>query len=143
MARRAALTVLVAAALACGPSKEDERLDRNRGICLSFVPGTTTWQEAVNALGGGQGLASGGCIAHLLSTGSGDACSYDLAVCQWDVQFYMNDPGGCSGGPLGGCYYGCVLRVNETDRTSLGNDAPICARFFYDPQGAPYLPPNF
>jgi hypothetical protein len=140
---RAGAVCLALVALACGKSKEEQRFEFVRSTCQSFVPGSTTYGQAVAALDGGQlGYVEGPCLGGLVSWGADDACAYATdSVCVVDIQFLANDPGVCSTGPAGGCFYGCAIRMNLPDLQAQANkyDTLICARRFYGPQAAPYV----
>ena len=135
------LLVLAAAAFAtagCGKSKEEQRKETVAGICNGFVPGQTTFLDALNALGGGQ-LAYGvtQCASNLLAQSSPDVCTYPQGVCQVDFEFFLNDPNSCPvRGGAAACFYYCSLRFNAADLPAYpgppSNGSKICARFFYD-----------
>jgi hypothetical protein len=138
MARTVALTFL--AALGCGETRGARQVEEVRTACDALVPGTSTFDAAVAALPGRWAVVAGPCSPSLPSLGSeGGVSTTTGSVCEWDVQFYAADYGACSSGPVGGCWFGCVLRVDDVTWAQTGPSSPICDRVFYDPQVVPYI----
>jgi hypothetical protein len=137
-----ALALVLAGTLsACGPSREEERMNEVRRICEGFVPGTTTLGEASAALGGGQFAPGLDCGTYSDTGHASDVCAYEEPVCQLDLTFYQGDMSACAQTPSGpGCYYGCGLRAGDADWSVNQWDATLCARFFYGPQLTPLIP---
>lgn len=145
MTRRALAAVLPAAILviaACGETKEEQRVDFVRDTCAAVVPGTTLYRDALISLGFGE-LRNRVCVPAntLAPEGADDACNYGEAICQDDLIYVARDDRACSGGPGGGCIYGCVLRVSQALLAENENTVRVCGRFFYGPQACSAVAP--
>jgi hypothetical protein len=132
-----ALVALVAAG--CGNSMEEKRKQQIQSICNGFVPGTTTYADAVQALAGGEfGNMTTACRSDFVPSGTPpDLCVAGAGVCKVDFEFFLNDTGACPSSPAGPeCWYYCELRFAQADviqpaPPGLPNQNAIsCARDF-------------
>lgn len=129
------LPLLLAAAVACGPSREEERQDRIEKICERLVGQTV--RDGEEALGQFAYLPAGNCRTDWTQLSANDVCAYDAttSVCLLGWNFESNDPNACSSR---GCWYACLVHAKETDLAEHQADAraPICASRFVE--GQPY-----
>jgi hypothetical protein len=143
MARSASVLLAVAAlaAAGCGKSREEKRKEQIQSICTGFVPGTTTYADAVQALEGGEfGNQTTACRTDFVPSGTPpDLCVASAGVCKVEFEFFLADTGACPSSPAGpACFYYCELRFAQADMTQTGTglvglpnpDAKICARDF-------------
>jgi len=123
--------VVLAAATACGKSKEAQLLDERRAVCDKLVANAETVRQASNDFGLGPNPLSG--LAQCDTTfalPSGSQCPSGAVLCRRIWQWLANDQSLCS--PFG-CIYLCTafspgLAVGLTP--DLVDDSVICgARF--------------
>jgi hypothetical protein len=146
MARSGSVIVLAAVAAVavagCGKSKEEKGKELIQSICNGFAPGTTTYNDAVQALEGGEfGNQVTACASNFVQSGTPpDVCAYGAGVCKVEFEFVLNDVSACPSSPAGpACWYFCELRFAEADMTQSSSgliglpnpDAKVCARLFF------------
>jgi hypothetical protein len=133
------LVLAVLAAAGCGKSREEKRKEQIQSICNGFVPGTTTYADAVQALEGGElGNMTTACRPDFVPSGTPpDLCVASAGVCKVEFEFLLADTGACPSSPAGPeCWYYCELRFAQADLSQPGTlspprpDATICARDF-------------
>lgn len=131
----AALLWLVAA---CGPSAERKAFDAFRDACDGLVASGATLRDAGRELGSPQTLHECALAPQHPLVGGVDRCDYAAGqVCEVFWVRYARDDSLC-GGPMGGCYYWCEVRVpSPVDPPPL--DAAVCGAWFVSGQPcAPY-----
>lgn len=136
---RNAATAALGLLLACGPSRERQRLDTFRDTCYGLVSGAATLLEAAQRFDGGAYLTECPTSALLPLGGGVDHCDYGGApVCRAFWVSYAYDQSLCGQPPLGGCYYWCEVRLPGTVVPPPA-DAVVCGAWFVSGQPcAPY-----
>lgn len=128
------LALLAAAATACGSDRaERDQHARAQAACATVVG--MTLAEATAAVGLESPRLAQACLASGSPVGAGDACPgapgpYTETVCEAGLEWCAVGTSLCSGGPLGGCAYACVLRLLAADRDAVQPSSVVCASTF-------------